>query len=90
VWAAVTHGDVIKSVLADALGMHLDLFQRINVSPASVSIVRYGTSRPDVVASNVDFGDLSWLRSAGPVADAPVGGGAGHEPAADDAAAARS
>jgi probable phosphomutase (TIGR03848 family) len=85
VWAAVTHGDIIKSVLADALGMHLDLFQRINVSPASVSIVRYGASRPDVVASNVDFGDLSWLRSAGPVADAPVGGGAGHEPATHDA-----
>ena len=28
VWVAVSHGDVIKSVLADALGMHLDLFQR--------------------------------------------------------------
>ena len=35
--------------LADALGMHLDLFQRINVNPASVSIVRYGAARPDVV-----------------------------------------
>jgi probable phosphomutase (TIGR03848 family) len=77
VWAAVTHGDIIKAVLADALGMHLDLFQRINASPASVSIVRYGTTRPDVVAVNTDFGDLSWLRSAGPVADAAVGGGAG-------------
>jgi hypothetical protein len=39
--------------------------------------VRYGASRPDVVSTNTDFGDLSWLRSAGPVADAPVGGGAG-------------
>jgi probable phosphomutase (TIGR03848 family) len=77
VWAAVSHGDVIKAVLADALGMHLDLFQRLAVSPASVSIVRYGASRPDVVAMNADFGDLSWLRSAGPVGDAPVGGGAG-------------
>ncbi len=85
VWAAVTHGDVIKSVLADALGMHLDLFQRITVSPASVSIVRYGRSRPDVVATNADFGDLSWLASVGPVADAPVGGGAGPEPPGDDA-----
>jgi probable phosphomutase (TIGR03848 family) len=80
VWAAVSHGDVIKSVLADALGLHLDLFQRISVSPASVSIVRYGASRPDVVATNVDFGDLGWLRSAGPVADAPVGGGGGPQP----------
>ena len=90
VWAAVSHGDVIKSVLADALGMHLDLFQRLTVGPGSVSIVRYGTTRPDVVATNADFGDLSWLRSAGSVGDAPVGGGAGHEPVADDAGGARS
>ncbi|WP_421015696.1 histidine phosphatase family protein, partial [Glutamicibacter creatinolyticus] len=32
-WAAVSHGDIIKSILADALGMHLDMFQRINVGP---------------------------------------------------------
>lgn len=80
VWAAVTHGDIIKSVLADALGMHLDLFQRLNVNPASVSIVRYGSSRPDVVMTNSDAGDLSWLRAVAPVGDAAVGGGAGSEP----------
>ncbi|MFJ4230140.1 histidine phosphatase family protein [Cellulosimicrobium cellulans] len=77
VWAAVSHGDVIKSVLADALGMHMDLFQRIVVGPASISIVRYGPHRPEVVAVNTDAGDLSWLRTAAPVGDAPVGGGAG-------------
>ncbi|MES2169941.1 MAG: histidine phosphatase family protein [Actinomycetota bacterium] len=75
VWVAVSHGDVIKSILADALGMHLDLFQRIGVSPASVSIVRYGASRPDVVAMNTGSGDLSWLATTPPPADAPVGGG---------------
>jgi probable phosphomutase (TIGR03848 family) len=78
VWVAVSHGDIIKSILADALGMHLDLFQRINVGPASVSIVRYGASRPDVIATNTDSGDLSWLRAATPSTDAPVGGGAGN------------
>jgi probable phosphomutase (TIGR03848 family) len=78
VWVAVSHGDIIKSVLADALGMHLDLFQRLNVGPASVSIVRYGTSRPTVYATNTDAGDLSWLSSTVHSADAPVGGGAGH------------
>ncbi|MBD8077758.1 histidine phosphatase family protein [Cellulosimicrobium arenosum] len=83
IWAAVSHGDVIKSVLADALGMHLDLFQRISVGPASVSIVRYGPHRPEVVATNTDFGDLSWLRVAAPVGDAPVGGGAGPGPSDD-------
>jgi probable phosphomutase (TIGR03848 family) len=77
VWVAVSHGDIIKSVLADALGMHLDLFQRITVDPGSVSIVRYGAARPDVVAVNTHEGDLGWLRGAGPVGDAPVGGGAG-------------
>ncbi|WP_291036709.1 MSMEG_4193 family putative phosphomutase, partial [Herbiconiux sp.] len=36
VWVAVSHGDIIKSLLADALGLHLDLFQRIGVGPASI------------------------------------------------------
>jgi probable phosphomutase (TIGR03848 family) len=78
VWVAVSHGDIIKSILADALGMHLDLFQRISVGPASVSIVRYGARRPEVVATNTDSGDLSWLRAVAPAGDAPVGGGAGN------------
>ena len=87
VWVAVSHGDIIKSVLADALGMHLDLFQRIQVDPASVSIVRYTASRPYVLASNTHAGDLSWLkppakkgrgrRRTPAAADAAVGGGAG-------------
>ena len=78
VWAAVSHGDIIKSILADALGMHLDLFQRINVGPASVSIVRYGAGRTSVHATNTDAGDLSWLANTVSSEDAPVGGGAGH------------
>lgn len=77
VWAVVSHGDIIKSVLADALGMHLDLFQRLHVDPASVSVVRYGDRRPDVVATNTHAGDLAWLRAAPAADDAPVGGGAG-------------
>jgi probable phosphomutase (TIGR03848 family) len=79
VWAAVSHGDVIKSVLADAFGMHLDLFQRISVGPASVSIVQYGAGNPRVIATNTDAGDLTWLREAVVDADAPVGGGAGAD-----------
>ncbi|BDZ43593.1 phosphoglycerate mutase [Paraoerskovia sediminicola] len=77
VWAAVAHGDIIKAVLADALGMHLDLFQRITVAPASISVVRYGEHRPDVVATNTHAGDLSWLGGTTPQGDAPVGGGDG-------------
>ena len=77
VWVAVSHGDIIKSILADALGMHLDLFQRINVNPGSASIVRYSTTRPDVVAINTDAGDLSWLAAEPGTGEAQVGGGAG-------------
>jgi probable phosphomutase (TIGR03848 family) len=82
VWLAVSHGDVIKSILADALGTHLDLFQRIHVDPASVSIVRYSESRPFVLGTNTHAGDLSWLTPARKSrrrrsADAEVGGGAG-------------
>ncbi|CAN7358807.1 MSMEG_4193 family putative phosphomutase [Arthrobacter sp. LjRoot14] len=79
VWVAVTHGDIIKSILADALGMHLDLFQRINVSPASVSIIHYGAVRPTVYATNTDAGDLSWLSNGINSGDAQVGGGAGQK-----------
>lgn len=86
VWVAVSHGDIIKSILADALGMHLDLFQRLSVNPASVSIVRYGAVRPEVAATNTDSGDLSWLAATPAGPDAAVGGGAGPAGGAADAA----
>ena len=43
---AVSHADPIKAAVADALGTHLDLFQRIVVSPCSISAVHYGDGRP--------------------------------------------
>ena len=78
VWVAASHGDIIKSVLADALGLHLDLFQRINLDPASISVVRYAADRPYVLATNTHDGDLSWLRKAPPKDEGGVvGGGSG-------------
>lgn len=59
VYAMFSHGDVIKSVLADALGLHLDQFQRIVVSPASVSVITYTPARPFVHRMNDTAGDLS-------------------------------
>jgi probable phosphoglycerate mutase len=47
-----SHGDVIKSILADSLGMHLDMFQRIQVDPCSVSVIRYTPLRPFVLRMN--------------------------------------
>ncbi len=85
VWLACSHGDVIKAVLADALGLHLDAFQRIVVDPASISVVTYTETRPFVVRVNDTGGDVTALvpprkrprRRRGRESDAVVGGGAG-------------
>lgn len=77
-WAAVSHGDVIKAILADALGVHLDQFQRIMVDPGSVSVVRYTAARPYVVTLNSTEADLSALVAREATGtDAAVGGGLG-------------
>lgn len=55
-WLVCTHGDIIKAVLADALGVHLDGFQRIVANPGSVSAVTYTETRPFVQRVN-DCGD---------------------------------
>jgi broad specificity phosphatase PhoE len=87
VWAAVSHGDIIKAILADALGMHLDSFQRLVVDPASISIVRYTAARPYVITANSTTVDLAAFLSpppkkargsrSKPPDDAAVGGGLG-------------
>lgn len=65
VWLACSHGDVIKAILADALGSHLDGFQRIVAEPASISVVRYTDTRPFVLRMNDTGGDLSGLNGHG-------------------------
>jgi probable phosphomutase (TIGR03848 family) len=84
VWLACSHGDVIKAIVADALGLHLDQFQRIVVDPASISVITYTETRPFVVRVNDTGGDVTALipppkkrgrRKAS--SDAVVGGGAG-------------
>ena len=50
--ALVSHGDVVKATLAHYLGVPLDLFQRIEISPASVSIVRIERSGPEILLIN--------------------------------------
>jgi probable phosphomutase (TIGR03848 family) len=77
VWLAVAHGDVIKSVLADALGVHLDAFQRIVVDPASLSVVRYTPRRSYVLAMNTTEGSLAHLRKQEELPEQKLGGGAG-------------
>lgn len=86
VYLMCSHGDVIKAIVADALGLHLDLFQRISVEPCSVTAIRYTRLRPFVVrlGDTGDFGSLAPRQDgAGDGAgedqagDAEVGGGAG-------------
>ena len=48
---------MIKAILADALGLHLDQFQRIVIGPASLSVVRYTRLRPFVLRVNDQAGD---------------------------------
>jgi probable phosphomutase (TIGR03848 family) len=83
-WIAVSHGDVIKAILADALGMHLDAFQRLQVDPCSVSVVRYTDLRPFVLRMNDKGSPVADLlppkkrsRRGKASSDAAVGGGAG-------------
>ncbi|EFG78868.1 phosphomutase family protein [Mycobacterium parascrofulaceum ATCC BAA-614] len=65
-WVACTHGDVIKAVVADAYGMHLDSFQRVTADPASVSVIRYTELRPFVVHVNHTGAKLAAALRAGP------------------------
>jgi probable phosphomutase (TIGR03848 family) len=50
--AVVSHSDVIKMIVAHYLGLHLDLFQRIEISPASLTIIHMAASRPTIVQVN--------------------------------------
>jgi len=91
-YVVVSHGDVIKAIVADALGLHLDQFQRIHVDPASLTVVRYTTLRPFLVRLNDRGGPVDDLlppkrkrrrraargsTAAAAESDAVVGGGAG-------------
>ena len=86
IYLICSHGDVIKAILADRLALHLDLYQRINIDPCSLSVIRFTPLRPFVERLNDTGGSVAALtgadkNTAGRAAlrpgDAPVGGGAG-------------
>ena len=83
VWLACSHGDVIKSIVADAVGLHLDQFQRIQADPCSVTVIRYTELRPFLVRLNDVGGGVADLvppkkkRRRKASSDAAVGGGGG-------------
>jgi probable phosphomutase (TIGR03848 family) len=85
IYAVCSHGDVIKAIVADALGLHLDMCQRIQADPCSLTVIRYTPLRPFVVRLNDVGGTVADLLprpgSDGDgglgESDAAVGGGAG-------------
>jgi probable phosphomutase (TIGR03848 family) len=88
VYLACSHADVIKAVVADALGLHLDLFQRLTIDPCSVTAIRYTPLRPFLLRLNDTGGDVAGLlppkrkrrrrsRRSLPSSDAVPGGGPG-------------
>lgn len=74
-WVAVSHGDVIKALVTDAMGAHLDEFQRVVVGPASLSVIRFTQRRPFVIRVNDNCGGVDDLIPAKPHdGDATPGG----------------
>ena len=74
----VSHGDVIKSIVASALGMHLDEFQRIVIDPASISILDFSTTKPRVLLLNDSRSVVTELLVAPKRAKNLLGGGSGR------------
>jgi probable phosphomutase (TIGR03848 family) len=85
-----SHGDVIKAIVADSLGLHLDQCQRIVADPCSLTVIRYTPLRPFLLRLNDTGGTVDDLlprpapaaegEAAGGESDAVIGGGAGINP----------
>ena len=78
-----SHGDVIKAIVADSLGLHLDQCQRIQADPCSLTVIRYTPLRPFLIRMNDRGGGVDDLmphvrgRDPATASDAAVGGGSG-------------
>jgi probable phosphomutase (TIGR03848 family) len=73
----VTHGDVIKSIVASALGMHLDSFQRLVIDPASVNVIDFSGTRARLLLLNDSRAHLEEFLNAPYRQKNLLGGGAG-------------
>ncbi|GII79170.1 phosphatase [Sphaerisporangium rufum] len=86
VYLVCSHGDVIKAIVADALGVHLDQFQRITADPASLTVIRYTTLRPFVLRVNDVGGGVENLLPPPPSAERPAEPDGGEMSTESDAA----
>lgn len=73
----VSHGDVIKSLVAANLGMHLDDFQRIIIDPASITIFDFSSSQPRLLLLNETRSSVHELLTPSRKTRYLVGGGSG-------------
>ena len=86
-----SHGDVIKAIVADSLGLHLDQCQRIVADPCSLTVISYTTLRPFLLRLNDTGGGVADLLprpgqpagAANSESDAVIGGGAGSAQGTD-------
>jgi probable phosphomutase (TIGR03848 family) len=81
IYLVCSHGDVIKAIVADSLGLHLDQCQRIIADPCSLTVINYTPMRPFLLRLNDTGGGVTDLlpaaKPAGNDSDAVIGGGAG-------------
>jgi probable phosphoglycerate mutase len=57
----VSHADPIKAAVAHALGIHLDLFQRIVIATGSITAIAYRRESPAILTVNSVNGELGAL-----------------------------
>ena len=74
----VSHGDVIKAIVASALGIHLDEFQRVVIDPASITVIEYSGIKPRILLLNDTRGHVSDLLQAPKKSKNLLGGGSGR------------
>ena len=86
-----SHGDVIKAIVADSLGLHLDQSQRIIADPCSLTVINYTPMRPFLLRLNDTGGGVADLlpsaKQPSASSDAVIGGGAGTSPQPQPSAA---
>jgi probable phosphomutase (TIGR03848 family) len=80
-----SHGDVIKAIVADALGLHLDLSQRIQADPCSLTVIRYTPLRPFLLRMNDTGGGVEDLIPREPEPGEESSAGDGEEAQASEA-----
>jgi probable phosphomutase (TIGR03848 family) len=79
VWAAVSHGDIIKAICADAMGLPLRKFQSLLIEPASVSVIHYSESGSAVSKLNDTGSDWLTKLNSDSVKTPTLGGESGKE-----------